>query len=169
MAKKDALEKFTEEANKDPRKAIALLLWIARHRNADLAALITAEDIEAFDACCDYLKVKPEVLIVRPKGHPGTPGIPAQGKRRAVPARPAEPPRPYVVVQLVQKGTTDGFKPIENNEEGAKLRDQANQVRRAREQAPQLSAQLMADARVGVFSTATIGEAAGVLQTLARA
>lgn len=167
--KKDALDRFADEANKDPRKAIALILWLNRHRNPEMAVQVSEKDIEGFAQCVDYLDVKPEIVIVRPQGHPGTPGAPALGKRKAVPQSAAEGPRPFVTVNLVAKGTMNSIKPIENDEDGAKLRDQADALRRFRDKAPALAAQLRQDAAAGQFSTSTINEAAEALQALARA
>lgn len=166
---KDVLDTFAEQATTDPKRAIQLLLWKQRFENPDMAAVITEKDIDGFNASCAYLDVVPDVQIVRPQGRPAQPAIPAQGKRRAVAATTGEPPRPFVVVSLVKKGTQDQVKPIENNEEDAQRRDQAGAFRRAKEKAPQIAAQLMADTRSGVYSTATISEAAAMLQALARA
>lgn len=148
---------------------LALVLWKDRHRNPDMTVLIREEDIKGFSDCTTYLKLKPAVRIVRPKGAPAMPAVAATRTRSAVPARPAEPPRPWVVVGVVEAGTENIIKPIENSEAGALLRDQADAVRRARERAPMLAQQLLADATAGVFSTAMIHEAAQALTALARA
>jgi hypothetical protein len=169
MAKKDLLDRWADEANKDPKKLVALMFWRERHRNPEMAIQITEKDISGFQGCVDYLEVTPEVVIIRPQGRPAQAGQPARGRLKAVPARPAEPPRPFVAVNLVNAGTMDSFKPIENNEEDAKVRDQAELVRRAKDKASQLAAQLMHDAASGTFSTATMTEAAQALQALARA
>lgn len=165
-APKDALDLLAEG---DPRSIIALMLWKDRHRNPDMAVQITEKDIAGFDACCAYLEVTPEVRIVRPQGRPAQAAIPAQGPRRAVPGRAAESPRPFVAVNVVRKGTQDGIKPIENNEDDARLRDRANELRRFRDNAPTLAAQMLKDAASGQFSTSTIQEAAQALTALARA
>jgi hypothetical protein len=167
--KLDRLDLFAADANADPRMVVQMLLWKDRHRNSEMSVQVTEKDLEGFEACLQYLEVKPEVKIFRPQGRPAQAPIPAQGKRRAVPGRAAEPARPYVAVLMVQRGTMDGFKPIENNEEDAKLRDSADEVRRARDKAFQLSIQMAADMRTNVFSTSTIADACQVLVTLARA
>lgn len=164
----DQLDQFAEEATKDPRKVIALMLWKERHRNPEMAVQITEQDITGFNACVDYLDVKPDVLIVRPQGRPAQEAVPAQGKRRAVPARAGEPARPFVAVNVVAKGTVNSIKPIENNEEDAKRRDEAERLRRVRDQAQGLANALMADLAQSQFSTTTVREAAAALQTLAR-
>lgn len=164
--KKDALDQL---AAADPREVIALLLWKDRHRNPDMAVQITEKDIVGFRACVNYLEVEPEVAIFRPPGRPAQAGIPAAGNRRATPARPAEPPRPFVSVNLVAKDTMNAIKPIESNEEDAKLSDQGNAYRRAKDLAPSVANTLARDVNSGQFSTATILEAAQLLTTLARA
>lgn len=164
--KKDVLDKLAEA---DPKEIIALMLWKDRHRNPDMAEQITEKDIAGFRACTDYLGVDPEVAIFRPQGRPAQAAVPAAGRNRAVPARPAEPARPFVAVNLVAKGTMNAIKPIENNEEDAKVRDQADALRRYRDKAGSLASQLMQDVAAGQFSTSTIQEAAQALVALARA
>jgi hypothetical protein len=165
----DTLDQFAAEALADPRRAVEMLVWKQRFDQApDLAVLVTEKDIIGFRQCCEYLDLEPEVRIVRPQGRPASQAIPAQGNRRAVPASAGEPPRPFVVVSLVKKGTADGFKPIENNEEDAKLRDQANALRRIRDNAPGIAADLMAGLSRKEYSEATIREAAAALTALAR-
>lgn len=167
--KKDALDRFAEEANADPKKVIALMFWRERHRNPEMACQITEADIKGFTDCVNYLEVEPEVSIVRPGGRPAQPAIPAAGNRRGVPARPEEPARPFVSVNLVAKGTMNAIKPIENSEEGAKLRDASDTLRRARERAGDVAGQLLRDVASGQFSTSTMQDAAQMLVTLARA
>lgn len=171
MAKavKDALDTLAEEAAFDATKVIALMLWKDRHRNPEMAVQITEADITSFKACTDYLEVTPEVRIVRPQGRPAQEAVPAQGKRRAVSARAAEPARPFVAVNVVAKGTTNSIKPIENSEENAQRRDEADRLRRVRDQALGLANSLLADLAQNQTSNSTIREAAQALQTLARA
>lgn len=164
----DQLDQFAQEAAKDPRKVIALMLWKERFRNPEMALQITEHDIKGFNDCVQYLEVTPDVLIVRPQGRPAQDAVPAQGKRRAVPARAGEPPRPFVAVNMVAKGTVNSIKPIENNEEDAKRRDEAEALRRVRDRAAGIAAALMADLAQSQFSTNTVREAAAALQTLAR-
>lgn len=166
---KDALDAFAELANANPKRAIQLLLWKRRHENPDMTEVISQKDIDGFDASCAFLEVVPDVMIVRPQGRPPQPAVPAVGKRRAVPATGGEPPRPFVVVGLVKKGTADQLKPIENNEEDAQLRDDATRLRRVKETASGLASQLLSDLGRKEFSEATVREAAGALTILARA
>lgn len=162
------LDILDQLAASDPKEIIALLLWKDRHRNPDLSVQITEKDLTGFRACTDYLEVVPKVRIERPQGVPAQEAIPAQGNRRAIAARAEEPPRPFVVVQIVDaKG--DGFKPIENDEEGAQLRDRADALRKHRDGASALANQLIADARSGNFSSSMVIEAAESLIALARA
>ena len=155
-------------ARSDPKRIIALMLWKDRHRNPEMALQITQPDLKGFTDCMNYLEVEPDVVIFRPQGRPAQAAIPAMGKRRAVPAYPSEPPRPFVTVNLVQRGTMNSIKPIENNEDDAKKRDQGEELRRWRDKAPQIARQLLQDVGAGQFSTATIQEAAQALVALAR-
>lgn len=165
VTKLDALDQL---ALADPKEIIALLLWKDRHRNPEMTVQFTEKDIAGFKACVEYLEVVPKVRIQRPQGLPAQEAIPAEGNRRAIAARAAEPPRPFVVVQVVDaKG--DSIKPIENDEEGAQLRDQAETLRRHRDGAAALANQLIADARSGNFSSSMVIEAAESLKALARA
>lgn len=170
--KKDTLDLL---ADGDPKKIIALLLWKMRHQMPELSTQITEKDVSEFERSCDYLGVTPDVAIVRPQGRPAQEAIPAAAAkpgspaRRGVPARPAEPARPYVFVGVVAKGTMDSVKPIESDEDAARRRDEADYLRRTKDKAPGLAGQILADAQRGVFSNATLAEAAQALQTLARA
>lgn len=153
---------------KDSERVMALMLWVNRHRNPDLFAQITEKDLAGFEDCMRYLKVKPQVRIFRPEGLPAQAAIPATHHRRAVPAREATPPKPFVMVTLVdEKG--DAIRPVENNEEDYDRAQDATQVRKARDQAPQLAQLILNQARTGEYSLSDITDAANALLTLARA
>jgi hypothetical protein len=155
-------------AKGDPQRVMALMLWKARRHNPDLYVQIDEHDIQGFEDCVKYLKVKPEVRIMRPGGLPSQPPIPATGNRRAVPGREAIPPKPYVMIVLVdEKG--DAIKPVENNEEDFDQAKSAAEVRKARDQAPALAQLLTQQARTGEYSLSDITDAANALLTLARA
>lgn len=149
--------------------ALGLLLWKGRYTNPEMAVQITAQDIAEYEACTEYLGVTPRVNILRPQGRPAQPAQPATAKRSAIPATPGEPPRPYVLVCLVDHTTGDGFKPIESTEEGAKIRDQHDALRRHRDRAPHLAAQLLAELQSGMFTDGTMRDAAATLTALAKA
>lgn len=168
MAKKKEVDRLDELAA-DPSKVVAMLLWQARFRNEDLSTTITERELDAYEQSCAYLKVAPEVKIVRPSGRPAQEAIPASPGKRAIPARPADPPRGFVFVGVVERGTENTIKPIENNEADADRRDAANSVRRYKEKAPVLAQILLNAAASGTFSTAELQEAANALVTLARA
>lgn len=167
-AEVSVLDQFEEQAHDDPRQAIALMFWKARHANPEMSLQITEADITKFQACTNYLKVTPEVRIYRPRGIPARPGQPAHGERRAIPANPGTPDKPYVVVQLVdEKG--DHFVPIENNEEDAKLRDQRREIDRMKDRAPAIAAQIEAELQSGSFTNSTLQDAARTLLAMAKA
>jgi hypothetical protein len=65
--RKQALDPLDALAQGDPLRVIALMLWKNRHREPDMYVQITERDIEGFEACVNYLKVKPTVLIKRPR------------------------------------------------------------------------------------------------------
>ncbi len=163
----DALDKL-EQA--DAHTVIALMLWKDRHRNPDLSIQITEEDINGLQACAQYLDVKPEVLIERPRGRPATPALPpSRIHPQGYPAQPAEAPRNFVFVGVgyFEKELFNSIKPIESTEEGAKVRDAANRLRTLRERGPQLARELMANAASGTFSSAQVEEAAQMLNDFA--
>lgn len=152
----------------DPQDAMALMLWKDRHRNPEFTVTITADDIKELQDCAAYLDVKPEVRIYRPPGRPEVPARPATATRSATPFIPAEPPRPYVLVQMVDSKTGHAFKPIENSEPNAKLRDAAEAWRKAADRASSLSAQIMAELSSGSITDGTMREAAAALIVLAQ-
>lgn len=163
--KQDALDAL---AAADPREAIALMLWKNRMANPDLAVAIDENDLKGYTDCIQYLKVKPQVRIFRPQGLPAQDAIPAGPGRRAVPARAAGAPKPYVMVVLTdQKG--DAIVPVENNEDDYQRRQQQSQLIRYRENAPSLAAQLLQQARSGEYSLAVMQECADALVALATA
>lgn len=164
-AKKDALDLLAEG---DPKKIIALMLWRERFTNPDMSLQISEQDLKGFDDCVTYLGVEPEVSIYRPQGRPAQEAIPASPGKRGIAARPAEPPRPFVFVGVTDKQGNQ-LKPIENNEEDADRRDQANEIRRYRDKAGQLSSLLLGMCQSGTFSTSEIQEAARALTILSRA
>lgn len=163
--KPDALDQLAA----DPMRVLCLMLWKNRHREPDMYVQITPEDIQGFDDCTRYLKVKePIAKIFRPQGLPAQEAIPASAGRRAVPARAATPPKPYVIVTLVdEKGDT--IRPVENNERDFDTAQDAAAVRRARDQAPELASLLLSQARTGEYSLSTMTDVANALVALARA
>ena len=140
---KSALEKF---AQAPADEHIALILWKFRHQIPDLAVTINEADLNGYNDCLDYLKVKAEVKVtVRPN---------------------------YVGIVLVQAGTGDETSPgnaikvVENNEEDAARGEAAEQVKRMRERAPDLAYRLEVDAQAGTFSADMVIEAARTLRAL---
>lgn len=149
-------------------RVIALMLWKARMENPDMTLRIVEQDIAGLEACVGYLKIEPEVRIARPQGRPAQEAIAARGRHPAIPAREAEPPRPFVVVSLVEKGTENAIRAVENNEQDYDKSQAKDAVRRARESAPTLASELIAGINSGTFSTSTMEAAAQALVTLAR-
>lgn len=165
---KTKLDPLDALAQGDPKNVIALMLWKARHRNPDLFVQIDENDIVGFEACVQYLKAKPVVQIRRPEGLPEQAAIPATHNRRAVPARAATPAKPYVIVTITDE-RGDAIKPVENNQADWDTAQDATQVRKARDQAPDLAARILNQARAGEFSLSDIQDAANALMILARA
>lgn len=162
------LDQFAAIASAHMDQAAAILLWKNRHANPDMSIQVTEQDITKLQACAAYLKVTPEVRVYRPKGLPGKDPIPAQGQRRAIPGTPATPPKNYVVIQLVDQDG-NGFVPIENNEDDAKLRDEARARKRMKDRAPMVAEAILAELQAGAFTDGTLKEAAQILQDLAKA
>lgn len=166
IVKKDALDHLAEG---DPKDIIAAMLWKARHHYPSLSMELTEKDLKGLNDCVTYLKVKPEVLIVRPQGRPAQAPQPAVGQRRAVPGFDAEPPRPFVVVALVEKGTANAIRAVENNVEDNERRIMAEAVAEYRARAGQIAANLENIVRTKDFSESDLREAAAALRTLAQA
>lgn len=169
VTKKTALHPLDALAQGDPKMVMALMLWKERHRQPDMYVQIDEKDLQGFEDCVTYLKVKPDVLIRRPQGVPAQPGLPATHHRRAVPAREAIPPKPYLIVSLVERGTENVIRPVENNEADFDTAKDAAALRKARDQAPELANRILAQARSGEYSLSDIQDAADALLTLARA
>ena len=151
----------------DPREVIALMLWKARRQQPDLYVQITEQDILGYQACVNFQKIEPEVRITRPAGLPAQAAVQLRGGR-AFPAREATPPKPYVLVALMQKGTGDAFRPIENNQDDFDISEEASAIRRAKERAPTLAQILMRQAQTGEFSLSDMQDCADALMLLAR-
>lgn len=163
--KQDALDRF---AQSEPLRVLSLVLWKIRHEQEEMTVLIREEDIAGFDQCMEYQRAQPQVLVYRPPAIPATPGSPAVGNRRAVPARPAEPARPFVIVSLVEKGTRNAIKPIENNEQDYELGERRRQVQVVKRNLPDYAAALRRTAATGDFSAGTFEEIARALDLWSR-
>lgn len=164
----DPLDAFVTLANGDARQALMLMFWKQRLENPGFSIQVAPADLTGFAACVDYLEVTPRIQIVRPQGLPAQDPIPAQGNRRAVPGRAAQPPRNYVVIQMVDE-RGDAFVPIENNEEDHVRSLKAKEAKRLRDAAPQLAAQLQADMNQNLYSNETIQRAVATLKLLGAA
>lgn len=165
---RDELDRFVAQAKQDPRLAIMLMLWVARTREPDCYVKLTEHDVKGFQDCVNYLKVKPDVLIHREGGQPAHGPIPARGNRRGIPAREATPAKPYAVVALVEKGTMNAIRPVENNQEDFDRSQELAQIKRARDLAPDLAARLLHASRSGDFSSSDLQDAANALSLLCR-
>ena len=149
--------------------ALQLVIWKARMKNPELAMVIKPEDIKGYYDCTEYLKVKPALRIFRPGGLPAIPPSAALGNRSATAGRPEIPFADYVVVQLVNDGTTDAFKPIENNQQDFDLQEKMNRIRAIRESIPELASIVKAGVARGQFSESEIADLCDAAITLARA
>jgi hypothetical protein len=151
-----------------------MVLWKNRNAIPELTVQVTEKDITAWQQCIDYLGITTQLKIYRPQGRPAqaaipeVPGTPQRPGRSAIPARAQEPPRPFILVQLLdQDGNT--FRPIENSEEARREQEQAERLRRAKDEARSLAGQLQHDMAVGVYSNSLIADAAQALIALANA
>src|SRR5258708_20213136 len=138
-APRDALDALVAGPLKD---FIALMLWKNRHNEPELNVQLTERDLAGFRACVEYLHVTPEVRIVRPQGMPGHDAIPATRTRSAIPATEPTPPKPYVTICLVERGTENAIRPVENNEQDWQAAAEAKNFNRARDRALQFAADL---------------------------
>lgn len=161
----DPLDAFVEAANANPAKAIAMLFWMARFDNPDFTVTIKAKDLKAFADCTQYLEVKPKIQILRPQGAPAQEAIPAAGTRRGIPGRPASPPKPYVIVQMVDQDG-NGFVPIENNEDDLERQEESRTLLDWKDRAPRIAAQLQQEMAANITSNDTISQAIQALKIL---
>ena len=164
---RDPLDTFEDQCAKQLGMATAMLLWKNRFRNPEMAEQVTVEDIEKLTACVNYLGITPKIVITRPRGRPAQAAVPERAGHRAIPAKPAEPDRPFVMIQLVdEKG--DHFKAIENAEDSAKRRDESIEVGKLRDRAPQVAGDILAEIQSGTFVDSTLREAARMLTEMAK-
>lgn len=159
---------FVMLAEKDPTLAIQMMLWKDRYRNVGMSVEITARDLAQFTKCVNYLEAKPVISIFQPGGAPAQEAQAAVGKRKAVPARAAIPPRDSCVVQLVDEDG-NAITPIEDNEQDQAAGRAAAEVHRARERAAALANEVQNMAAMGDMSTALIEECCRSLRLLAQA
>ena len=143
---------------------IAAMLWKNRHRDPNMTMVIKQADLQGLEDCCSYLKLTPQVVVLRPAGRPATPAVPPRGNRPGIPAQPAEAPRPHVVVALVNKGTMDAITPLENNDEDAEVLVQEQHRRRMQSKAPFLAQAAMRMSSNGDVSTSELRDIAECLQ-----
>ena len=166
VTERHPLDQFAQDAQSDLARAMQLWFWKERFENRDFTFQIEQKDIEAFEACVDYLSVRPQIRVFRPQGVPAREAVPASGKRPGIGARPAIPPKDYVVVQMVD---SDGnaFAPIENNEADRERQLQTDKIKRVKEQAAVVANALALDLSTQTFSTSTIQDAIQALRTVA--
>lgn len=146
----------------DPLKVIALMLWKNRMREPDMYAQITPDDIQAYEDCVAYLKVTPQINITHPAGEPAQAAVPATANRRAVPARPATPPKPFVIVTLTDKNG-DMIKPIENNQVDYDESQHAQKIQHAKSVSADLAQRIIHQAQSGETSLSDTQDAANAL------
>lgn len=151
----------------DPSRVLMLALWQQRHRNPDLFVQINEEDLAGFQACVDYLKVKPALKIIRPQGVAAQAAVQKGSKNYA--AREAIPPRPYVIAAVVDAKTGDAIRPIESNEDDFDRQKETAAVHRARDMAPILAQRLIQQGNTGDTSLADMTDAANALMVMAKA
>ena len=163
----DTLNEFAGAERGFTERAIMLMFWKARHANPEFTITVDRADLKGFADCIKYLDVIPTIRVYRPQGLPAQQAIEAHGNRRAAPGRAAQPPKDYVVIQMVDQDG-NAFVPIENNEDDLQRGKDGAAARRTRETAPQLAAQLEADIRANTISNATIQEAIEALRVLAQ-
>lgn len=168
MEAKDPLDQFVEKANADPRIAIAAMFWANRLANPEFTVEVKAKDIEAFQACTEYLKVTPTIMITRPQGLPAQAAIPAAGTRRAVPGRTGQPPKNYAIIQMVD-ADGNAFVGIENNEEDFERQQQALHMQTMKRKALVIAQQLEQDMNANITSSATQMDAVATLRELSKA
>ena len=155
-------------AEGDPLKIIALMLWVNRFRQPDMYMQIYDKDIQGLEDCVNYLKVKPVVSIHRPQGTPEQPAQAGSSTRRPVPALPAQPAKPFVIINLVDE-RGDMIKPVENNSADFDAAGEAAKVRRAKEQAGDIAQRIVQQAHSGEISQSDTQDAADALVVMARA
>lgn len=139
-----------------PARWLELVLWHFRHRNQDLAVVITAKDLEGLEASLDYTKQKAEVSAHLKPGRLFVSMVEA-GTRIVDPA--------------TQEVTSAGnaIRPCENNPQDQALAEKARALDATRQRARELSRELLQAEAQGVFSQETVREAARALTTLADA
>lgn len=178
MAKKqlDELDQFVKAG---PEKALAMVLWKIRRHYPELAVPITADDIKAFYASMEFTKQLPKVVVFRRPAVKGSPSIPAEGKRRAIPPTPAQPAGKTAVVMLVEEGTEmkdpdtrsilspgNTIRPVESDEKDHDRAKKLRELKSIKEKAKQLAADISRDASAGMYSDSRIHEAAQALVLL---
>lgn len=168
MAKKQpAIDPLNALATGPLENVIAAMLWKNRHREPSMTMVLKASDLQGMQDCCQYLKLVPQVVVLRPEGRPAVPAIPPRGNRPGIPAQAAEPPRPHVVVALVNKGTMDAILPLENNDEDAELLVREQHRRRMQSKAGFLVQAALRMSSNGDVSTSELRDIAECLQAFA--
>lgn len=163
----DILDQFEQQCAQQMGMGVAMLLWKNRHQNPGMSVQVDPIDIEELQKCVDYLGIKPKVVVLRPGGVPAQEAVPERPGHRAIAARPAIPPKNYVVIQLVdEKG--DGFVPIESSEEGAQKRDLTMAREKLKVRAPALAQTILQEMQQGNFVDSTQREAAQMLNDMAK-
>lgn len=165
----DPLDRLAKAGARD---IIALMLWQGRFNNPSMAMQITPRDIEGLEKCLKHQKLEAEVVIMRPSGRPAQEALQGGPGQRSVAARPADPPRKFVVVALVEKGSkTDmgpgnAITPMEDNQADYDRAAAAKQLQETKAGAHDLAARLLSEDAAGIATRSTIEAAAHALRVL---
>lgn len=166
----DALDQFVDACKQDPTEAAIAILWKLRHQFPELAIQIGRKDLKGLNDCAGYLEVVPTLHIHRREAVPARAAQPPSAEYpKGVPGFAGAPASEYVTIGVVAHGTTDSFKPIENNEEDAQAGENAAALRTAIEQTPGLAQMVSNNAAQGIFSEELVMELAANAMALARA
>lgn len=179
MAKRKQLDELDAFAQSGAENALMMVLWKVRHQYPEMAVPITVDDLQAFQKSVEFTKQKPVIAIYRRPAQEARAGLPAVGKRKAIPSAPAQAAGKAVMVMVVEAGTgiTDAsglslspgntIRPVESDEREHERARKLRDVKAVKDNARRLASDLIGDASRGMYSDARIQEAAQALVALA--
>lgn len=174
----DALDAFKESGTES---ALMMVLWKVRHVFPEMAVPITEADLDAFRQSIEFTKQKPAVVVYRRPAQEARQGMPATGRRNAVPPMMAMPAGREVTVMIVEAGTEivdpasgimlspgNTIRAVESDERDHEMSTMARQAKQAKTRASQLASELLSNMASGTYSNAMIEEAAQMLSLFSR-
>lgn len=138
-------KEMVDLAKRPPDYHLGLALWKLRHHYPDFAVIATAQDVAEMQAALDYNHQTMKLVVTPRRNGKGEDSL---------------------VIRLEDAKTGDMIIPQESTEAGLDRAQHMKQVRRARDEAPQLVNRLLAEMQSGTWSNQSCQDVCNALMLL---